>query len=89
MIRILITVSAVFVIAIPTTVAGRGGGDFYVPALVAAGESMHQAPTTGQLILLLVDRVEEGLIVERVPHGSDTSGKDKRRENTDERVTPS
>ncbi len=33
--------------------AGRGGGNFYVPALVASGQSMHQAATTGQFILLL------------------------------------
>ena len=31
---------------------GRGGGNFYVPVLVASGASMHQAATTGQLILL-------------------------------------
>lgn len=32
---------------------GRGGGNFYVPVLVAAGITMHQAATTGQLILVL------------------------------------
>jgi uncharacterized membrane protein YfcA len=31
---------------------GRGGGNFYVPALVLSGAGMHQAATTGQLILV-------------------------------------
>ena len=32
---------------------GRGGGNFYVPVLVAAGATMHQAAATGQLILVV------------------------------------
>ena len=35
------------------TMTGRGGGNFYVPVLVAAGATMHQAATTGQLILVV------------------------------------
>ncbi|MBN1589723.1 MAG: sulfite exporter TauE/SafE family protein [Pirellulales bacterium] len=31
---------------------GRGGGNFYVPMLVAVGTPMHEAATTGQLILV-------------------------------------
>jgi len=53
MIRIVAASIAVFVIAIASMMAGRGGGNFYVPALVAAGQSMHQAATTGQFVLLL------------------------------------
>jgi uncharacterized membrane protein YfcA len=53
MIRVLIASLVVFMIAVPSTMAGRGGGNFYVPALVAAGQSMHQAATTGQFVLLL------------------------------------
>jgi len=53
MTRVLIASVVVFMIAVPMTMAGRGGGNFYVPALVAAGESMHQGAATGQLILLL------------------------------------
>jgi uncharacterized membrane protein YfcA len=33
--------------------AGRGGGNFYVLALVLAGMPMHQAATTGQFILFM------------------------------------
>jgi len=31
---------------------GRGGGNFYVPVLVGAGEPMHRAAATGQFILM-------------------------------------
>ena len=48
-----ITAIAVMVIAVVMTMTGRGGGNFYVPVLVAAGEPMHQAATTGQFILML------------------------------------
>jgi len=41
-----------FGIAVVMAMVGRGGGNFYVPALVLAGSSMHQAATTGQLILV-------------------------------------
>ncbi|MBN1395133.1 MAG: sulfite exporter TauE/SafE family protein, partial [Pirellulales bacterium] len=53
MTRIIIASLAVFAIAVPCTMAGRGGGNFYVPALVATGQPIHQAATTGQLTLLL------------------------------------
>jgi len=39
-------------VAILMTMTGRGGGNFYVPILVACGASMHVAATTGQFILL-------------------------------------
>ncbi len=44
---------AIFVIAVLMTMTGRGGGNFYVLILVAAGQAMHQAATTAQFILLL------------------------------------
>jgi len=39
-------------IATLMTMTGRGGGNFYVPVLVAAGEPIHEAATTGQFLLL-------------------------------------
>jgi len=52
MLRIVLTSCAVLVIAVVMTVTGRGGGNFYVPVLVAAGEPMHGAATSGQFILM-------------------------------------
>ena len=43
----------IFVIAVVMTMTGRGGGNFYVVALVAAGQAMHQAATLGQFILMV------------------------------------
>ncbi len=34
------------------TMTGRGGGNFYVPLLVACGAPMHEAATSGQFILV-------------------------------------
>src|SRR5690554_224293 len=34
------------------TMTGRGGGNFYVLALVFSGITMHEAATTGQFILI-------------------------------------
>lgn len=42
----------VLCIAIVMAMTGRGGGNFYVPVLVAAGSTMHEAATTGQFILV-------------------------------------
>ena len=42
---------AVFLIAVFMTMAGRGGGNFYVLVQVFAGASMHLAAATGQLIM--------------------------------------
>jgi len=53
MIRTVATAVAILGIAVVMTMTGRGGVNFYVPALVAAGEPMHEAATTGQLILTL------------------------------------
>jgi len=43
----------IFAIAILMTITGRGGGNFYVLILVAAGQAMHQAATSAQFILIL------------------------------------
>jgi len=45
--------AVVFVLAVLMTMTGRGGGNFYVLVLVLAGQAIHQAATTGQLILML------------------------------------
>jgi len=42
---------AVFGISIVMAMVGRGGGNFYVPVLVASGIQVHQAATTAQLVL--------------------------------------
>jgi len=52
MLRIALTAGAVFIIAAVMTMTGRGGGNFYVPVLVAAGQPMHAAATTGQFVLM-------------------------------------
>jgi hypothetical protein len=46
-----VMLAAVFAIAVLMTMAGRGGGNFYVLAQVVAGVSMHSAASTGQLIM--------------------------------------
>jgi len=43
---------AIVIIAIIMTMTGRGGGNFYIPILVAGGIAMYQAATTGRLILV-------------------------------------
>ena len=48
----MITGAIVLVVAVLMAMTGRGGGNFYVPVLVASGMSMHGAATTAQLILL-------------------------------------
>ena len=53
MIRIIITAVAILITSVIMAMTGRGGGNFYVPVLVAAGVTMHQAATTGQLILVV------------------------------------
>ncbi|MBN1826651.1 MAG: sulfite exporter TauE/SafE family protein [Candidatus Eisenbacteria bacterium] len=41
----------VFVIAVLMTIAGRGGGNFYVLLQLVVGASMHLAATTGQFLM--------------------------------------
>ncbi len=49
----LILVPAIFVLAVLTSMVGRGGGNFYVPVIIAVGSGMHEAATTAQLILVV------------------------------------
>jgi len=42
----------ILVVAVVMTMTGRGGGNFYVPLLVACGAPMHEAATSGQFILV-------------------------------------
>jgi len=51
-VRTLLAGTAIFALAIVMTMTGRGGGNFYVPILVAAGSPMHEAATTGQFVLM-------------------------------------
>lgn len=44
---------SIFAIAVLMTMTGRGGGNFYVLVLVAAGQAMHQAAASAQFILML------------------------------------
>jgi len=50
--KIAITATVIFCVAILMAMTGRGGGNFYVPVLIAAGVTMHEAATTGQFILV-------------------------------------
>jgi len=43
--------SVIFIIAVVMSMTGRGGGNFYVPVLVAFGLAMHSAATVSQFIL--------------------------------------
>ncbi len=42
----------ILAIAVIMTMTGRGGGNFYVLAVVLSGVGMHEAATTGQFILI-------------------------------------
>jgi len=52
MLKVIVLSLGIMAIATLMTMTGRGGGNFYVPVLVAGGAAMHQAATTGQCILL-------------------------------------
>jgi uncharacterized membrane protein YfcA len=51
--KIAITAAVIFCVAILMAMTGRGGGNFYVPVLIAAGATIHEAATTGQFILVV------------------------------------
>jgi len=51
--RTIISAAVILLIAIIMAMTGRGGGNFYVPVLIAAGYPVHQAATTAQLILAI------------------------------------
>jgi len=52
MLRIIIVFLCIFVSAVLMSMVGRGGGNFYVPILIAAGASMNTAAISTQLILM-------------------------------------
>jgi hypothetical protein len=52
MLKIITASVCVFIVAIVMSMVGRGGGNFYVPILIAKGSSMNEAATSAQLILL-------------------------------------
>ena len=47
-----VALTLVLGLAVVMTMTGRGGGNFYVPLLVACGAPMHGAATSGQFILV-------------------------------------
>ena len=47
-----ILAAIILVIAVVMTMTGRGGGNFYVLALVLSGVGMYEAATTGQFVLI-------------------------------------
>lgn len=47
-----ILAGVIFLIALLMTMTGRGGGNFYVLALVLSGLGMHEAATSGQFVLI-------------------------------------
>jgi len=51
-VRIVILLAVILLLAAVMTMTGRGGGNFYVPLLVACGVPMHEAATSGQFILM-------------------------------------
>ena len=50
--NIWILAGIILVIALFMTMTGRGGGNFYVLALVLSGIGIHEAATTGQFVLI-------------------------------------
>jgi len=53
MMKVVIASIVVLAVAIVMAMTGRGGGNFYVPALLASGMPMYKAATTAQLILVM------------------------------------
>ena len=50
--KLTVALAIILGLAVVMTMTGRGGGNFYVPVLVACGVPMHQAAASGQFILL-------------------------------------
>jgi len=50
--KVVVIAMVTLCIAILMAMTGRGGGNFYVPVLIAAGVTIHEAATTGQFILV-------------------------------------
>jgi len=51
MISIIVVSIVIVIIAIVMSMTGRGGGNFYVPVMIAAGLAIHEAATIAQFIL--------------------------------------
>jgi uncharacterized membrane protein YfcA len=51
MVNLLLASAAILPLAVVMSMTGRGGGNFYVPVLLVAGASVHEAATVSQLIL--------------------------------------
>lgn len=49
----MVLVVIIFIIAVLMTMTGRGGGNFYVLALVLSGLTMHESAASGQFILFV------------------------------------
>jgi uncharacterized membrane protein YfcA len=52
-VKLTIVSMVVFTLAVVMTMAGRGGGNFYVVVFVLSDTPMHEAATTGQFILFM------------------------------------
>lgn len=65
--NLIVMLLIIFSIALLMTMTGRGGGNFYVLALVLSGLSMHEAASAGQLILF-VSSISATLIFGRGRH---------------------
>ena len=64
MVIVIVACVVIFAISALMTMTGRGGGNFYVPTLVAFGLPMLQAATTGQCILFLT-AISASLVFQR------------------------
>ena len=51
--HLIILAIVVFLIALVMTMTGRGGGNFYVVALIITGQTIYNSATMGQFILML------------------------------------
>ena len=65
--NLIIMLTVIFSIALLMTMTGRGGGNFYVLALVLSGISMHESASSGQFILF-VSSISATLIFGRGRH---------------------
>ena len=53
MLKVVMIAVVIFVVAVLMSMVGRGGGNFYVPVLIAAGASINTAATSAQLLLMV------------------------------------
>ena len=60
MLKLIIISAIIFILAVVMTMAGRGGGNFYVLLLVLSGIPIHQAVTTGQFTFFRISKKQGG-----------------------------